>query len=151
MNFHTHFVNFSWQCPSVTTTGHSHTTDQADTDTCRDQRAGSPHVFKGCQRAPADKARVECLCGVVTPALSIVFALGQHPPLDDSGSSFTDLRVVYNFIILALSHYYFCCILWAIVIAKSSIKPLLFLLHYFCCALSATYSYQPCGTHKSFY
>lgn len=71
-------------------------------------------MFKGHQRAPADKARVKCLCGVVTSALSIVFALGQHPPLDDSGSSFTDLRVVYHLIIIALSHYFLCCILWAL-------------------------------------
>lgn len=71
-------------------------------------------MFKGRQRAPADKARVKCLCGVVTSALSIVFALGQHPPLDDSGSSFTDLRVVYHLIIIALSHYFLCCILWAL-------------------------------------
>lgn len=94
------------------TSSHSHTTDQADT--CRERRAGGPHVFKGRQRAPADKARVKCLCGVVTSALSIVFALGQHPPLDDSGSSFTDLRVVYHLIIIALSHYFLCCILWAL-------------------------------------
>lgn len=71
-------------------------------------------MFKGHQRAPADEARVKCLCGVVTSALSIVFALGQHPPLDDSGSSFTDLRVVYHLIIIALSHYFLCCILWAL-------------------------------------
>lgn len=77
-------------------------------------------MFKGRQRAPADKARVKCLCGVVTSALSIVFALGQHPPLDDSGSSFTDLRVVYHLIIIALSHYFLCCI------TKSSVEPLLY-------------------------
>lgn len=116
------------------TSGHSHTTDQADT--CWERRAGGPHVFKGRQRAPADKARVKCLCGVVTSALSIVFALGQHPPLDDSGSSFTDLRVVYHLIIIALSHYFLCCILWALSL-KSSVEPLLYFVlsqpHYFCC------------------
>lgn len=99
-------------------------------------------MFKGHQRAPADKARVKCLCGVVTPALSIVFALGQHPPLDDSGSSFTDLRVVYHLIIIALSHYFLCCILWAL--------SILFSLSHIIFAVQPN-SYQPCGTHKSFY
>lgn len=88
-------------------------------------------MFKGRQRAPADKARVKCLCGVVTPALSIVFALGQHPPLDDSGSSFTDLRVVYHLIIIALRLHSLG------VITKSSVEPLLYFVlsqpHYFCC------------------
>lgn len=114
------------------TSGHSHTTDQADT--CREKRAGGPHVFKGRQRAPAGKARVKCLCGVVTSALSIVFALGQHPPLDDSGSSFTDLRVVYHLIIIKPLFF----VLHSLgVITKSSVEPLLYFVlsqpHYFCC------------------
>lgn len=93
-------------------------------------------MFKGHQRAPADKARVKCLCGVVTSALSIVFALGQHPPLDDSGSSFTDLRVVYHLIIIAIKPLFF--VLHSLgVITKSSVEPLLYFVlsqpHYFCC------------------
>lgn len=131
------------------TSGHSHTTDQADT--CREKRAGGPHVFKGHQRAPADKARVKCLCGVVTSALSIVFALGQHPPLDDSGSSFTDLRVVYHLIIIALSHYFLCCILWALSLNQAlNHYYILFSLSHIIFAVQPN-SYQPCGTHKSFY
>lgn len=91
-------------------------------------------MFKGHQRAPADKARVKCLCGVVTSALSIVFALGQHPPLDDSGSSFTDLRVVYHLIIIKPLFF----VLHSLgVITKSSVEPLLYFVlsqpHYFCC------------------
>lgn len=131
------------------TSGHSHTTDQADT--CRERRAGGPHVFKGHQRAPADKARVKCLCGVVTSALSIVFALGQQPPLDDSGSSFTDLRVVYHLIIIALSHYFLCCILWALSLNQAlNHYYILFSLSHIIFAVQPN-SYQPCGTHKSFY
>lgn len=117
------------------TSGHSDTTDQADT--CWERRAGGPHVFKGRQRAPADKARVKCLCGVVTSALSIVFALGQHPPLDDSGSSFTDLRVVYHLIIIALSHYFLCCILWALLL-NQALNHYYILFSYILCSLSAT-------------
>lgn len=131
------------------TSGHSHTTDQADT--CWERRAGGPHVFKGHQRAPADKARVKCLCGVVTSALSIVFALGQHPPLDDSGSSFTDLRVVYHLIIIALSHYFLCCILWVLSLNQAlNHYYILFSLSHIIFAVQPN-SYQPCGTHKSFY
>lgn len=108
-------------------------------------------MFKGHQRAPADKARVKCLCGVVTSALSIVFALGQHPPLDDSGSSFTDLRVVYHLIIIALSHYFLCCILWALSLNQAlNHYYILFSLSHIIFAVQPN-SYQPCGTHKSFY
>lgn len=113
-------------------------------------------MFKGHQRAPADKARVKCLCGVVTSALSIVFALGQHPPLDDSGSSFTDLRVVYHLIIIALSHYFLCCILWALLLNQALnhyyilFSYILFSLSHIIFAVQPN-SYQPCGTHKSFY
>lgn len=108
-------------------------------------------MFKGHQRAPADKARVKCLCGVVTSALSIVFALGQQPPLDDSGSSFTDLRVVYHLIIIALSHYFLCCILWVLSLNQAlNHYYILFSLSHIIFAVQPN-SYQPCGTHKSFY
>lgn len=118
------------------TSGHSHTTDQADT--CREKRAGGPHVFKGHQRAPADKARVKCLCGVVTPALSIVFALGQPPP---PSSEWFRFQFHWPSSCLSLNHYSIKPLFFVLhslgVITKSSVEPLLYFVlsqpHYFCC------------------
>lgn len=78
------------------------------------------------------------------------------PPLDDSGSSFTDLRVVYHLIIIALSHYFLCCILWALLLNQALnhyyilFSYILFSLSHIIFAVQPN-SYQPCGTHKSFY
>lgn len=58
------------------------------------------------------------------------------PPLDDSGSSFTDLRVVYHLIIIALSHYFLCCILWALSLNQALNHY--YILFSYICSLSAT-------------
>lgn len=68
-----------------------------------------------------------------------------------SGSSFTDLRVVYHLIIIALSHYFLCCILWVLSLNQAlNHYYILFSLSHIIFAVQPN-SYQPCGTHKSFY